>query len=504
MLEPSNCQEAKDFFIFAMEYSQKWNMPVVIRKTTRIAHQTGLVKFGEKKKSKIPLGFDPDLDGGYIPLPSTLRPLREKTLKNLEKWKDLANSGVLTREEKIGTNEPIIGIITSGHTYAACRSALRNLGISANILKLGIINPLPFDVIIDFIKKNKTVKILEELDPFIETQVKAELFDRGITVADIKIIGKSKEQDYIDLMNSEYSPGRLQKMFAKLLNIPIKHEEFKPILKIPERFPVLCPGCGHRTALFAAKRVLEKRGGISLADIGCYSLAYLPPFKLGNILYSMGAGVPAASGMSISLPDKPIMSFVGDSTFFHAAMPGIVNAVFNKHKQVLMVMDNGITAMTGHQPNPNTGPRARGARLPSKYKDTQGISIDDTLRAWGIKFIKRVPAYQVELVEKALDEAFEFAEKENTIAVVIQEEPCALMRSTAERRADTLVKPYYIDHNICRNIEDCLTDFACPAIEKKEGKTVINTDLCIGCGCCVQTCPMLDKPIKQLEEFNRI
>jgi indolepyruvate ferredoxin oxidoreductase alpha subunit len=501
MIEPSTCQEAKDYFVFAMKYSQMWKMPVVLRMTTRICHQTGLVKFGEKQKGTIKKGFDPKLDGGYIPLPGTMRPLREKSLNNLKKWEELSNKGELLREEKVGEEEPQIGIITSGHTYAATRSALRTMGISANILKLGITYPLPHNKIIDFIQQNDKVKILEELDPFIETQVKAELFDRGIT--GVNLIGKSKEEDYIDLMISEYTPARLVQIFSKLLDVPSPIEIFKPTLDVPKRTPVLCPGCGHRAALYAAKKVIEKRKGNSIADIGCYSLAYTPPFELGNILYSMGAGVPAASGMSLSLPETPIMSFVGDSTFFHAAMPGIVNAVFNNHKQVLMVMDNGITAMTGHQPNPNTGPKSRGAVLPPKYKDVQGISIDDTLKAWGVKFVKRVPAYQIQNVIEALDEAFDFAEKEHTLAVVIQQEPCALMRSTAERRKRILENPFYIDQDICRNIETCLTDFACPAIEKIEGKTKINADLCIGCGCCVDVCPMLDKPIKQMEEYKR-
>jgi len=239
-----------------------------------------------------------------------------------------------------------------------------------------------------------------------------------------------------------------------------------------------------------------------MADIGCYTLGYLPPYNQGKVLYSMGSGVPSASGMAKALPDTPIMSFLGDSTFFHAAMPGIVNTIFNKHKQVLMVMDNGITAMTGHQPNPNTGVKSKGAKLFSKYADTQTISIDDTLKAFGVKFIRRVPAYDEKLLEEALLEAFKFSDENSTIAVVIQEEPCALMRSRFERKAGILPNPYYIDHDICRNIQKCLLEFACPAIEEIEGLAQINADLCIGCGCCVQTCP-LEKPIKQMEEFNR-
>jgi indolepyruvate ferredoxin oxidoreductase alpha subunit len=501
MLEPSNVQEAKDFVVFAMKYSRKWRMPVVIRSTTRICHQTGLVKFGAKKVLEIDRKFDPNLEGGYIPLPGTLRPLREKSLTNLDKWSELANGGALLKEVIVGKGDPQVGIITSGHAYAATKSALRLLGVSAAILKLGVVYPLPMDPIVKFIQKYPTIKILEELDPVFEQAIKAELFDRNLT--GLNIIGKEKQLDQMDLMISEYSPARLTRMLGPLFGIESSTEILSTEISLPPRPPQLCPGCGHRTAFHVATKVMNKLNGYSMADIGCYTLGYLPPYNQGKVLYSMGSGVPSASGMSKALIDTPIMSFLGDSTFFHAAMPGIVNTIFNKHKQVLMVMDNGITAMTGHQPNPNTGKKSIGAQLFTKYATTTTISIDDTLKAFGVQFIKRVQAYNEKLLEEALMEAFNFSDEHSTLAVVIQEEPCALIRSRFELKAGTLPNPYYIDHDICRNIQKCLLEFACPAIEEIDGLAQITTDLCIGCGCCVQTCPMVEKPIKQLEEFNR-
>ncbi|MFW9992256.1 MAG: thiamine pyrophosphate-dependent enzyme [Candidatus Odinarchaeota archaeon] len=497
MIEPANAQEAKDYFVFAMEYSRKWQMPVVIRSTTRICHQTGMVEFGPVNKSKSEPHFDPNLGGGYIPLPGNVPKLRPKTLLNLKKWEKLANEGALLREERVGDGEPQIGIIASGHAYAATKSSLRILNVSANILKLGIVYPLPMDRIIDFIQNNKTVKIVEELDPFIEEAVKAELFDRGIT--GIRIIGKAKEDDWLELMLSEYTSERLTEIFSKILNLPVPLEYRGPTIEIPARPPVLCPGCGHRTAFHAARIVMDKFNGITTTDIGCYTLGALPPHEMGSLLFCMGTSVTTANGLALVMPDKPVLSFVGDSTFFHATMPGIVNAVFNKHRGVLMIMDNGITAMTGHQPNPNSGKKSKGVPLPPKYLENEMISIDDTLKAWGVKFVKRVPAYDVAALVEALEEAF--AHKE--FAVVIQEEPCALMRSTAERRAGTLANPYYIDHEICRNIQKCVVEFSCPAIEQLE-RVTISTDLCVGCACCIQTCPMKSKPIKQMEEFKRI
>ncbi|MHA1213263.1 MAG: indolepyruvate ferredoxin oxidoreductase, partial [Candidatus Heimdallarchaeota archaeon] len=190
MLEPANAQEAKDYFVFAMDFAQKWQMPVVIRSTTRICHQTGLVKYDNIKNPKIERGFDPNREGGYVPLPATLKPLKAKALRNLKKWEELANSGALLTEETVGDGKPQMGIITAGHAYAATKSALRILGVSANVLKLGIIYPLPIKKIIEFIKRNKVVKILEELDPVIEESIKVALFEEGIT--DVKIIGKNQ------------------------------------------------------------------------------------------------------------------------------------------------------------------------------------------------------------------------------------------------------------------------------------------------------------------------
>ena len=502
MLEPANAQEVKDYVVFAMKYARQWQMPVCIRSTTRICHQTGMVKFGSIQKITTEPKFDPELHGGYIPLPSTLRPLREKSLNNMLKWQKIADEGNLLQEIIIGEGEPQIGIITSGHSFAATLSALRILGISAAILKLGIVNPLPMNKIMEFIQKYKKVKILEELDPYFERLIKAYLFDNKIT--DCDVIGKDGESDWMDLMIGEYAPARIVSILSKILHIDIPVEIYKPTMTIPARPPQLCPGCGHRTSIHTTSKLMKKLKGFTMADIGCYTLGYLPPYEQGKVLYSMGSGVPSASGMSKVLGDVPIMSFLGDSTFFHAAMPGIVNAVFNNHKQVLMVMDNGITAMTGHQPNPNTGDKSKGAKLFSKYKDTKTISIDETLKAWGVQFVRRVPAYDESQVMKALEDAFAFSEENHTISVVIQEEPCALMRSRFERKQGTLPNPYYIDHDICRNIKKCLHEFACPAIEEINGLAEINTDLCIGCGCCVQTCPMKDKPIKQLEDFIRI
>jgi indolepyruvate ferredoxin oxidoreductase, alpha subunit len=498
-IEPSDPQEAKDFFVTAMKVSQKYQAPVFIRATTRNCHQTGPVSFGEKGVSTIEVKWDNELmrrDGGYIPLPGTFPPMKRKALQKLSQIAAEFNSLRVNKTVRLGTDEPRMRIITYGHTFQSTVSALNYLGISAEILKLGITHPLPKDDVKEFLGTCKEVHVLEELDPILENEIKVLCYELGLQT---KIVGKSGLPDELELMIGEYDPTRVTSILSSRLGIEPNTDSSESSIQVPVRSPQLCPGCGHRTAFYATKRAMGKnKEAFSMADIGCYSLGFLPPFNLGNLLYCMGSGAPAASALSRAFPAEPVISFVGDSTFFHAAMPGIVNAVYNKHRQVIMVMDNGITAMTGHQPNPNSGFGAEGA--------SPKISIDEILKAFGIKFVERAPSYDCAKVEEALKRAFEYAHSpDGGVAVVIQEEPCALRRSRIERKKGILVNPLRIDFEVCKNIKNCLKGFSCPAIENTEdNKVYINTDLCIGCASCVQTCPLTEKPMKRIEDFKRI
>lgn len=498
-LEPATPQEAKDYFKLAMQISRKHSAPVFIRTTTRTCHQTGPVTLDPLNILEDQPVWDNqamERDGGYIPLPGTFPPMKRKALENLQKIKLELDNDLVNRTVKVGIGNQATKIITFGHTFQAVVSALEYLKTGADIMKLGLTHPLPEKTLLDFIGSSEKVYVFEELDPVIEKEVKLLCLDHGLKT---RVVGKTGQTDELDLMIGEYDPTRMVGIISSHLGIDsgaVVHESSIPV---PVRSPQLCPGCGHRTAFFAAKKAMGKdREAFSMADIGCYSLGFLPPYRLGNLLYCMGSGAPAASALSKAFPDEPVLSFVGDSTFFHAAMPGILNAVYNKHRQVIMVMDNGITAMTGHQPNPNSGFGARG--------ESPRILIEDVVKAFGVKFVERVPSYDVAKVEDALRRAFEFAHSpEGGVAVVIQDEPCALRRSRMEKRAGTLPNPMSIDLKICRNIRNCLKKFACPAIEATDdGKVQINTDLCIGCASCVQTCPLPNKPMKRIDDFRRV
>ena len=416
LLEPATAQEAKDFVVQGMELSQKLRMPVFIRSTTRTCHQTGPVRFGPVREWTGEPAWDNEImkrDGGYIPLPATVGGLKRKALENLRKIGSEKSALGLTRTYSLGQGDPAIRIITFGHCFQAVVSALETLEAPAQILKLGLTHPLPRGQVLDFIRDLEEVHIMEELDPVLENEVRLLAHEEGLPV---RIIGKRGLPDEIDLLISEYTPTRCVRILAGRLGREPPLRSIRPAIPVPARSPQLCPGCGHRTAFYAAKAALgEGKEAFSMADIGCYSLGYLPPFNLGNLLFCMGSGAPAASALSRAFPEEPVMSFVGDSTFFHAALPGIANAVYNNHRQVIMVMDNGVTAMTGHQPNPNSGRNAR--------EETRRLSIDDILKALGVVYLKRVPAYDCAGVEAATREAFAAAkEGRGGVAVVIQEE----------------------------------------------------------------------------------
>jgi indolepyruvate ferredoxin oxidoreductase alpha subunit len=498
VLEPATAQEAKDYFVYGMELSQKLMMPVFIRTTTRTCHQLGRVDFEPRKTWDKAPEWDNELmlrGGGYVPLPGTLDVLKTKALKRLkEAGEEMEKSG-LNRVVRIGDGKPELRVITFGHCFQSLESALEHLGRSAEVLKLAQTNPLPKQTIREFLKEPGEVWVLEELDPVLEQEIKSLAYEEGLPA---RVIGKRGREDEHELTLGEYHPTRMVEMVSRRLGLSPALEVAAPNIPVPQRSPTLCPGCGHRTAFYAVKKAMGKdKEAFSMADIGCYSLGYLPPFKLGNLLFCMGSGAPSASAMSMAFPDEPVISFVGDSTFYHAALPGIANAVYNGHRQVIMVMDNGVTSMTGHQPNPNSGANARG--------QADKLSMDEILRAMGIGFVERHPAYEVDTLVDSLKRAFEYAKSpEGGVAVVIQEEANALIVAKERIKKGALPGPLSIDHKVCRNIENCLKNFSCPAIGLDENDlSAISTDLCVGCASCVQICPMKEKPIRRIKDFKR-
>ena len=440
LLEPTDSQEAKDFVAAALEISELFDTPVMLRTTTRISHSKSLVELQERVEVPVkPYKKDP---AKYFVVPANQRPKRPIIEDRVLRLSKYANSFPGNRVEGDGKE---FAVITSGPGYLYAREAL---GDRATYLKLSLTWPLPEGLIRDFIANHSQVYIIEEGEPFLEEQIKA----LGLPV-------KGKE---IFPRIGELSVAILRE---KLLGIRL------PLLtvdcsEVPGRPPVLCAGCPHR-GVFS---VVAKMADIITSDIGCYSLGYMPPLSAGDTCIDMGASIPNALGFSKVMPDKKIVATIGDSTFLHSGITGLIDVVYNKGPVTVVILDNSITGMTGHQQNPATGFDISGKPAPQ-------VSIEEIVRACGVKKLWIVDAYNLEETAAALREALAAREP----AVIIARRPCMLILRNPVRES------YWIDADACKLCRSCLK-IGCPAIELKDGKIRIETKMCTGCGVCQQVC----------------
>ena len=307
-----------------------------------------------------------------------------------------------------------------------------------------------------------------------EKEIKALAYDAGLST---RILGKLDLEDWI----GEYTPDKvaevLQRAWPDLLPASPQSRADRPYM--PDRPPQLCPGCGHRSAFYAIKKALRNTD-ITVADIGCHTLGFLPPYEIGQALMCMGASTGIGCGLSLFQQSRKVVAFLGDSTFFHAGLPGIVNALFNNHHITLILMENGTTAMTGHQDHPGSG---------RNFNDiTEKIPIRQVLEGLGVKRIYEVDTYQ----QAKLTEMVKQAVADETFSVVIAKHPC-MLKFTREQRKKSGYTPrrVAIDQEICEQIHECVAQFACPTFTRmSDGRIEVNHDLCIGDGSCVQTCPV--------------
>lgn len=470
VLEPSNVQEVYEMYLDAVEISQEMRMPVILRLTTHTCHAKEKVnfhKFEEKSFDKTPK-FDPK-NGPYVPITEKVHPMKRKALKKIKEVKPKLSK--LNKLYDNGNKEK--GIITMGVPYLSVIDVLEQADYKPDILKLAAIHPLDEKQIIDFLKTHDHVKIVEELDDVIEKEVKVIAYENNIRV---KITGKKDLEEWI----GEYTP---EKVYEVLRNewpdiLPeMNYEGNAPSVSV--RPAQLCPGCGHRSAFYAIKKALDKED-ITVADIGCHTLGFLPPYEMGQVLLSMGHSMGTASGLSLFNDERKVVAFLGDSTLFHAGLPGIVNAVFNNHNVTLVIMENGTTAMTGHQNHPGTGHNFN--------EVTDKIQIKKMLEGFGVKNVKEVDAYS----QTKLYEMVKEATKEKGFSVIIAKHPCMLKFTREQRKKGTFKgNKVYIDQEICDHSYVCVEDFACPSFQKDEnGDIHVHPDLCIGDGSCIQTCPV--------------
>ena len=473
VFEPATPSEVYRFYKEAAKLSKEKHMAVILRMTTHVCHAKGKVNFNSwniQKFDDTPR-FDPK-NGPYIPITSEVIPMKRMALNRLLEIEKESNNSTLHHHIDNGNKNR--GIITMGLPYLSLMDVLENVNAKPDILKLGIVYPIPGNLIKEFLNTHKEVKILEELDDVVEKEIKKLAYDGQLST---RIIGKTEIEEWI----GEYTPDKVYEIIHKTWSdlIPEKIEKEIDRPYVPKRPAQMCPGCGHRSAFHAIKKAL-KETDITVADIGCHTLGFLPPYSVGQLLMCMGASNGMGAGLSLFNESRKVVTFLGDSTFFHAGLPGIVNAIFNKHNVTLILMENGTTAMTGHQDHAATG---------KNFNDiTDKIPVRQVLEGLSVKHIFEIDAYQQAKLIEMVKEAVAL----NEFSVVIAKHPCMLKLNREQRR-----KPGYkqkhveISQEKCERINECIEKFACPTFTRNEdGEIYVNTDLCIGDRSCIQTCPV--------------
>ncbi len=468
ILEPSSVKEAKDMVAHAFDLSEKLGEPVIFRTTTRLNHSTAVVSLGELKSRKIKGDFTRD-PFNYVTVPAVSRKLHARLLENIAKAEE--HSCTSPYNTIIGSGS--YGIICNGVSYNYVNDAVKDLNIrdKSKILRIGFSHPMPGDLIKDFLNGCEKVLIVEEGEPYMEEAIKAFAHEAELNV---EINGK---RDDLFSRLSEYDPAMVRQCIAKYFDVsytlPVLPDLFD-IPEIPQRPPNLCAGCSHRAAFYAVEEATKGMETICPTDIGCYTLGFLPPLSKGDFLICMGSSAGTSGGFS-QVTDKKVIAFIGDSTFFHSGISGLINGVFNNHNFTLIILDNRTTAMTGHQPHPGVDMDEL------NFTGYNRISIEDIVKAIGVKHVSVIKPYNLKKSIQSIKEAVEF----EGISVVIAKEKCTLYAKSLKQLKG---KPFYISDK-CKGHKDCVNKLACPAFSINHGKAQIDPSLCTGCSVCAQICP---------------
>ncbi len=447
MVEPADSQECKDFVKYACEISEKFDTPVLFRTTTRINHSKSLVEFGERVERQAP-EYVKDARK-FVCVPANARGNHYKVEK---RQAELAVWGEDCPLNKVEMNDTKIGVISAGVSYQYAREVFPE---GTSFLKLGLTYPLPMGLIRDFASRVDKLYVIEELDPFMENEIKA---------AGIDCIGKE-----LTGLCEELNP---QLVAERVLGIkyPTKKVSVEPV----GRPPALCPGCPHRGFFYT---LAGKKDVIVAGDIGCYGLGSSQPLNCIDCVVCMGGSFSMAHGMQKSFmmekaKGKKIFGVLGDSTFFHNGMTGAANIIFNQSNVIPVILDNSITAMTGHQDNPSTGYTLQG-------DTTYSVKIEEVMKALGYRNVIIVDPLNLGAMEKACEEALSSV----TPACIITRRPCVLLKRARVEKG--LCK---VNEEKCRSCRKCLK-VGCPAVAFRAGKASIDANQCVGCTVCAQACP---------------
>lgn len=468
MLEPTTPQEMKDMVVYAFDLSEQLEVPVIVRTTTRLAHIRGAVKLGPMKERK-PMGFFKKNPFHFVCVPAVSRQLHKELLEK--------NDRALAISEKSPYNEIVgkgkWGVVANSVAVDYAWDAVTDLGIKdkVSLLKLRFSWPMPKETILGFLKQVDKVLVVEELEPIFENEIRSIAQENGITIP-IKGKGVGKLSKLF-----EYDPRMVREAMSTFFGVDYAWKspvDTSDLPALPGRPPTLCPGCPHRATYYAIKQVYGK-DAVYPTDIGCYTLGLLPPISMADFVICMGSSVSSSCGFSRST-DQKVTAFIGDSTFFHSGITGLVNAVHNNHKFTLVILDNETTAMTGHQPHPGMDAAPLGVNLPQ-------ISIEAVVRGCGVQDVHVVKPFNV----KKTIEAVKATQEYDGLSVIISKEICPLFaRATGKGRK---AKPFTVNLEKCKNHRDCINTLACPAMFLEGDRVAINKNLCIGCAVCAQVCP---------------
>ncbi|MHA1589045.1 MAG: indolepyruvate ferredoxin oxidoreductase subunit alpha [Candidatus Njordarchaeales archaeon] len=469
-LEPTSPSEARKVVKYAFEISEELQLPVMVRYTEKLADTYELVEVEpiDKHAKLREAEFRPDPERYVMIAPHTRKNHPILNSKN-KKAEELFNDCIFN--EIIGPEEAEIGIVACGVAFQYVMEAIEklNIGSKVRILKLVTTHPIPKKLVKEFLKSVKKVLVVEEIEPIIETEIKAIAQEENYTHP---IYGRRSghiPREY------ELTPDTIMKALADILTINGKNFDTK--INIPPRIPHLCAGCPHRISYLAIKQALKELGvrGIIVGDRGCYNQGVHPPLRAIDTCIAMGASIGMACGFYHAGVKEPIIAVIGDSTFFHAGIPPLIDAVMHKANITIVVLDNSITAMTGHQPCPTTGRTAVGDQAPVMRPERIAEAI-------GVSYIRVVGTSDFHELVRILKEAI----RTKGVSLVVIRSPCALELA----RGGKISRKYVIDYSRCIECGTCMRVTGCPAIIQEDDKIVINAYECTGCGLCKAICPV--------------
>ena len=464
VIEPYNPQSAHDYARLGLELSHKLSHPVILRSVTRVSHVRAPVNVCEPREPTYgAFARDPSR---MALIPANARRLKAELVK---KWQAIADAVEELPHEQVGDGDVLV--ITSGVAYQYVKEALGELGVKATVLNVATPVPPPRKLILNLASASRLVIVVEEGDPVLEVQVKEILHDGEVKV---KVYGR--EEGFFGSLG-ELTLDVVEDSIASILKAPkpLRPPLKRPSYEPPQRPPVFCPGCPHAASFYELKVASAKLRvkPVFSGDIGCYSLGINRPFDEQDVLTNMGSSIGLAMGIHRGTGGRQVaVAIIGDSTFFHAGLPALVNAIYNKAPMLILVLDNRTTAMTGGQPSPS-----------------RAIDIEQAARGLGVKYAYTVDPFNVDEAVKVLQEALSRVVKDGEVAVVVMKRACALEAARVGRRLG-LLTTFSVDLDACKACGICYNLLACPAIiPLKGGKAYIDPYSCVGCSVCAQICP---------------